>query len=242
MTLESWPATADLLEAFSADMLAAGGTVVDTYHDGVRLFARATLPALREVRPGDGLRGGVAVRATAEELRVHPYVFRLVCSNGAISARATQSWRIERDDLAADPDRSADDVLAEFREAVRACSADEAFASAAEGMRSATFTAADQFVNVLPMLSQVMRHLSPKQAGQAIEQILGRFERDGDRSRFGLMNAVTATARDTRDPDLRWRLEEFGGGIPSLAVPADRGPRGPAAAACRSAEMAGAMG
>jgi hypothetical protein len=31
------------------------------------------------------------------------------------------------------------------------------------------------------------------------------------------MNAVTSVARDTRDPELRWRLEEFGGGIPALA-------------------------
>src|SRR5947207_980406 len=128
------------------------------------------------------MRGGVAVRATAHDLRVHPYIFRTVCSNGAIIARATQIWRIERDDLAADSHRSAVGVIAEFREAVRACSADEAFASAAEGMRSATFTAADQFVNLLPLLSQALRHLPLKQAGQVIEQILGRFDRDGDRS------------------------------------------------------------
>ena len=55
------------------------------------------------------------------------------------------------------------------------------------------------------------------------------------------MNAVTATARDTRDPDLRWRLEEFGGGIPALlkptgAAPATRPPRH------ESVELAGAVG
>jgi len=27
------------------------------------------------------------------------------------------------------------------------------------------------------------------------------------------MNSVTSLARDTRDPDLRWNLEEFGGEI-----------------------------
>ena len=35
------------------------------------------------------------------------------------------------------------------------------------------------------------------------------------------MNAVTSVARDTRDPETRWRLEELGGGIAILAA---RGP------------------
>ena len=39
------------------------------------------------------------------------------------------------------------------------------------------------------------------------------FISGSDRNRFGLMNAVTSVARDTRDPDARWRLEELGGGI-----------------------------
>jgi hypothetical protein len=30
------------------------------------------------------------------------------------------------------------------------------------------------------------------------------------------MNAVTSTARDTRDPEVRWRLEELGAQVPAL--------------------------
>jgi hypothetical protein len=33
------------------------------------------------------------------------------------------------------------------------------------------------------------------------------------------MNAVTAVARDTRDPGLRWHLEELGGGVPAAVTP-----------------------
>jgi hypothetical protein len=40
-----------------------------------------------------------------------------------------------------------------------------------------------------------------------------------DRSGYALMNAVTSVARDTRDPELRWRLEEFGGGIAAHLEP-----------------------
>ena len=49
--------------------------------------------------------------------------------------------------------------------------------------------------------------------------ILGRFTTEGDTSRFGLMNAVTSVARDTRDPELRWSLEKLGGGIPAAILP-----------------------
>jgi hypothetical protein len=49
--------------------------------------------------------------------------------------------------------------------------------------------------------------------------ILERFFREPDRSRFALMNAVTSVARDTADPELRWRLEEMGGGIPVGRAP-----------------------
>jgi hypothetical protein len=31
------------------------------------------------------------------------------------------------------------------------------------------------------------------------------------------MNAVTAVARETSDPETKWRLEEVGGSIPALA-------------------------
>ncbi len=46
-----------------------------------------------------------------------------------------------------------------------------------------------------------------------IGQFLRRFRSQPDRTRFGLVNAITSLARDTRDPESRWRLEELGGAI-----------------------------
>ena len=37
------------------------------------------------------------------------------------------------------------------------------------------------------------------------------------------MNAVTSVARDTREPELRWRLEELAGGIAAHIEPAPTG-------------------
>src|SRR5438874_358758 len=74
-------------------------------------------------------------------------------------------------------------------------------------MRGAMEREADMVLSLMPLLSRLPRDTAAKLMGQ----IVGQFGADGDRSRYGLMNAVTATARETRDPELRWRLEEFGG-------------------------------
>jgi hypothetical protein len=54
-------------------------------------------------------------------------------------------------------------------------------------------------------------------SSEIITAVMDRFFAGPDQSRFGLVNAVTSVARDTRDPELRWQLEEFGGGIPVAA-------------------------
>lgn len=217
--------TAEILAAFTDEIAAHGGTVTDTFHDGTRLFTRSVLPRLEEVRPRDRLQGGVALKATEGVVCLHPYVFRLVCRNGAIMAQAVQTRRLN--DL-----HRSDPEHAEFllREAVRACCAEDVFTESARQIRSAAETEVDFVLNLLPMLSRFPAQV----AGQLMTEILGRFFGEGDRSRFGLMNAVTSLARDTADPGLRWDLEELGGGVPACA----RGPRPevPARAAVRRSQ------
>jgi hypothetical protein len=220
MSMHEWLTTAELRELFAEEITAAGGTVSDTFDDGRRLFVRSVLPQVREVRAADRLQGGVALRACEGEVWVHPYVFRLVCRNGAIMAQAIQTRHIEAGDFAT-PEATAADV----RAAIRACSAEEAFTTAAEQMRSALEAEVDIALNLLPTLSRLPSHV----ASQLVPQIVERFFGDGDRSRFGLMNAVTSLARDTRDPELRWRLEELGGAVPVERPPTPK-PRGAAKA------------
>jgi hypothetical protein len=124
-------------------------------------------------------------------------------------ARAVQTCHLPNLDL-----HDAEDAGAMLRDAIRACCAEEAFTAAAEQMRSAREIEADAALNLLPLLS----HL-PGGGRGLFAAVVERFFGGGDRSRFGLMNAVTSLARDTRDPELRWRLEELGGGVPALVVP-----------------------
>ena len=182
----------------------------DAFDDGIRLFLRAVRGVTDEVRPGDSLQGGVALRTSADEILVHSYTFRQVCRNGAIMTHTLQTHRIDRVSFSASSEQ-IEQVLAEVREAVRACSSDEAFSAAVDQMRAAAEVSSDIALQTLQMLAQV-QDISP----EFVATIWERFESESDRSAFGLINAVTSTARDVSDPELRWRLEELGGGMPAL--------------------------
>lgn len=202
--------TAQLLSVFTEEIVARDGQVIDTFHEGERLFARSVLPYVKDVRPGDQLQGGVALKACGDSVCLYPYLFRLVCRNGAILAETLSSRRL--DDLRQQEPETA---LQAVREGIEVCCARETFLDTVGKMRKACDLQADLALNLLPWLSR----LSAGANAAVLNQIMERFFRDGDSSRFGLANAVTAVARDTQDPDTRWNLEEFGGGIAVGIVP-----------------------
>jgi hypothetical protein len=202
--------TIEIQTIFNDEIQEAGGSTSDTFDDGARLFTRSILPWRADVRPGDELKGGVALKAAECDISIHPYLFRTVCRNGAIVARAIQTRQVENSDLL--PREAVAEALCE---AVRACCVEEAFAQAAQDVRVAVASEVDLALTMLPMLSRLPSHIGAELLGQ----IVSRFFQHADRSRFGLMNAVTSVARDTRDPELRWRLEELGGGIPLIQTP-----------------------
>lgn len=204
MLANSGLTTAEMLEVFDDEILARGGRVSDCHNDGRRLLVRSILPRIEKVRPGDGLQGGVALKATAGEVCLYPYVFRLVCSNGAIIACTVGEWSV------ADPGlQEPEAVLQSIREGVRMCSAEDVFMENVDRIRSASQQQIDLALNLLPVHSR----LSALNARQLFSQILERFFLERESTQFGLANAVTALARDTTDPELRWNLEELGGEI-----------------------------
>src|SRR5437879_6375897 len=158
--------TANILAAFTEEITLRHGKVTDTFDDGARLFTRAVLPKLEEVRPKDQLQAGVALRATQREAWLHPYVFRLVCRNGAIMAQAIQTQHLTDLHL-----RAPEEALGLVREAAAACCAEEAFTVATQQMRSAREVEADLAINILPLLARFSSQLGPK----ALEEIIKRF-------------------------------------------------------------------
>jgi hypothetical protein len=221
--MELAPTTQEIRETFAEEMGYLGGEVCDAFHDGTRLFLRGVLPVAVDVRPGDAIRGGVALRTAGPDILVHPYKFRQVCTNGAIRAHALQTRRVGRVEVAPS-EWPAREVIADLRDAVQACAAPDAFRDGVDEMRSLLELQADQML----MLGTLVARLG--HASAVVHQILEQFDRrpDPDRSMFGLMNAVTAVARDTRDPETRWRLEELGGAVPVMRPPRPKPLRGAA--------------
>lgn len=211
------PGTSDIRTAYVEEIELLGGRVTHSYDDGKHLLARAELPANVEIRPGDRVRGGVAVRVGGSGIEVYPYTFRLICSNGAIAAEALEGKRLERvwGTEVAVPSYEVAVVLSELRLAVRACASPTAFASTTRQMRTATATEASVALNLMPLLES----LPPAMAQRWLPSILRQFSRGRDESVFGMMNAVTAVARDVRDEETRWRLEALGGSIPARLMP-----------------------
>jgi hypothetical protein len=205
MSLFDRPDSHSILEAFSEEIQTIGGRVTDSVEHEGKLYVRSTLDREAEVAPGDRMRAGIALRASDEQLYLHPYVFRLVCRNGAIFAQATQTRIISLDGPIMDS-------LSALREAIHVCAQPEAFEKSLLDARGAMEREADLMLLYLPLLSRLPReHFTALFA-----TITRRFAEAGDGSRFGLMNAVTSTARDTRDPEVRWRLEELGAQVPAL--------------------------
>jgi hypothetical protein len=221
--MELAPTTQEIRETFAEELGHLGGEVRDVFDDGTRLFLRGVLPVVADVRPGDAIHGGVALRTAGPDILVHPYTFRQVCTNGAIRAHALQTRRVGRVEVAPS-EWPAREVIADLREAVQACGAPDAFGEGVDEMRSALEVQADHMLMLTSLLSRLGH------ASALASQVLEHFERNPDpnRSLFGFMNAVTAVARETRDPETRWRLEELGGAVPVLRPPRPKPLRGAA--------------
>ncbi len=190
------------------------GNVIDTFDDGQRLFTRSVLPHVELVRADDRVQGGVALRATGTEVWVHPYVFRLVCRNGAIIAQTLQTEHLK--DLQGQEPEVA---LGSIREAIEVCCAAEAFAQTVQHMRTACEAQVDWALMMLPLLA---RHPATANS-QFLSQIMSTFFREWrpiGKLRLRV-NADYGNAK--RDPQRsgrpRWNLEELGGRIATGQMP-----------------------
>ncbi len=216
MTTQFLPANPEIQQVFATSIQGLGGTIHDVFDDGELLFLRAAFPQRALVKPRDRVRGGVALRAVGDEVTVHPYVLRQVCTNGAMLAHSTDSRRIRRADFAASQ-AAQDEILQEVHEVVFQCARGGAFEESVSEMRAA-LTVSGEMDLVLSQVASFARHgeIPP----QVFDILLRRLKRRRNPTRFDLMNVVTAVARDVPDPQIRWRLEELGGGVLAARPPA----------------------
>ena len=209
------PSVADIGAIFAEECTALGATAIDTYEDDRRLFQRAVITQAEDVLPGDPIRGGVALRATGPRVDVHPYTWRQVCTNGAIVVRATDTVHVDRIEVETVATSAAfvGGVVDELRRAIQACANPRYLVQSTEEMRGA---AAIEAEGMLSRLSHLLR-MNDGEREQYVSIVLDRFEQGSNRSAYGVVNAVTSVARDTKDPEVRWQLESLGGKLLQFA-------------------------
>lgn len=76
------------LDVFDKTMRDKQGKIVDSAESRGIVYARATSPRAREIRDRDTFFGGVAFRASDTGVSIHPYAFRVVCSNGLVMGKS----------------------------------------------------------------------------------------------------------------------------------------------------------
>ncbi len=106
-----------------------------------------------------------------------------------------------------DPDA---ELAAAVRDAIQDCCSPEAFENAADAMRASVGAPIDMAINIASMFSRLPEEFR----AEFFSLILDQFAKSSSHTRFDWMNAVTAVARTTINPEARWRLEEAGGAIP----------------------------
>ena len=217
------PSAAELHRAFGEIVASLGGTVLDAEVAGSVMYARATLPAVADVRRGDLVQGGVAVRVVEGEVFVHPFILRQVCTNGAVRTYAVGTRVVERVDaparVAAAQRPAIESVLSAFEEAVRHAAAPERFADGVREMQSAIDIRATAAIERLRLRALLLALPEQGLAGElrrAMWPLLSRALTagvDGDRSAYAFGNAVTAAARNAGNPAIRWAMEEYGAAV-----------------------------
>src|SRR5205085_858073 len=171
----------EIQSAFSEEVALHSGNVSDTFADRQRLFIRAVFPARADVVPGDSVKAGIALRATRQDVSSHPYVFRIVCSNGAVREHATQTRRLESPE-----ERSMIEIIAELRDAVTECCTRDAFTAGMKEMRLGRESPIDSALTMSALMSRLGNSLSSHLLPLILDQL-----RERDKTSYDLMNTVT---------------------------------------------------
>lgn len=198
-----------------------------TFHQAqltdTRFYMRAVLPRLeREIKVGDAVQAGIEIKNSevgSGMLSISPFILRLICINGmtvpdhSVAARHVGK-RIEDETHFTDETIEADDnafwlvardtvksVLSEVRfEEIVAQLAETVHGEKIQAPIAATETLASRF-----SLTEDER-----------EGVLRNLVEGGDLSQWGLLNAVTAQAKEVDDFDRQAELEGLGWQLASL--------------------------
>lgn len=193
-----------------------------------RLYLKAVFPKVEgEIQKGDVVQAGVIIQNSEiglGSLSIQPFILRLVCLNGMISndhslSRYHVGRKIEGDgdqayQLFQDTTLQADDkaLMMKIRDIVRAASQEATFNQIVEKMREAT--KGPQIANPVAAVEVLAKNHTLNEREQ--QSVLENLIKGGDYSRYGVLNAVTATANNHESYDRATEFEGLGGKILDL--------------------------
>lgn len=181
-----------------------------------RLYLRAVLPRIQgEVRVGEVVQWGVEIRNSEVgegSLSIAGFMLNLVCINGMTVTRELNrrhvGKRIELDGILSDEAVMADDAAfwLATRDVLRNAISETRFEEAIAQLREAAESKPIQKPVAATEVLQDKYSLSDEEK----DLVLGHLVAGGDLSRWGALNAITATAKDVASFDRQAELEELG--------------------------------
>lgn len=211
------PTCQEILSQFEDVVAFRGGQFQKHHLSENRMFLRAyRLDGLSdEVAKNDQFDGGIALRVSGPQISVHLFTFRQVCKNGSIISESHDTKRMLR--LPENEFRPESKFLcmSELREILLACASPEAFSKNMRMMRQMRNTKIDTALNIVSHFEEHLDYFT----ADVLQLVLNEFFQEEDMTLYGVMNAITAAARQTKDAQTRWDLEELGGGIGARLLP-----------------------
>lgn len=203
--------------------------IVSSQVTDTRMYLKVLLPKIQhEIKVNDIVQAGFVFSNSeigAGSVKVEPLVYRLVCSNGMISAdhsirkyhvgRKTGGNDSEAYELFSDETIQADDraLMLKVRDTIKAVADETKFRMIAEKMTESTekvITASP--TDAVEVLSNKMNFSNGEK-----DSILKHLCMGGDFSQYGILNAVTRASQDIDSYDRATELERAGGQILTLS-------------------------
>lgn len=196
-----------------------GVDITDCYLTEERMYVKAHVPHLRqEIVKGDKVIPGIIISNSevgSGSLRVEPYLYRLVCSNGMIGKDALTRVHVGGELGDIEGLLKADTIAAQaeattliVRDVIDGVFSPDRLAAWIEELRVGTKVKIERPTEAIGWAMK--RFNIPKSLE---DSVLDQFIKGTDSSQWGLANAVTAVARTREDVTSQVELERIGGEI-----------------------------
>jgi len=214
----------DILRALLPQIIESGCEIVSCDITERKLYIKALSPKTTdEIKVGDTVQAGVLIQNSeigCGRIEISPLVYRLVCKNGLIvndmsHTRHHLGRRVPDSDIEVNGIYSRETIMADIgtfllkaRDSVKAALNQSVFSQIVNKMREAT---EQKIENVEEAIEEVTNKYAFSEEESKL--ITGNMFAGGDTSRFGLVNAITATAHDITDYDRSVEIERIGGEV-----------------------------